>query len=85
MAVPGAAPHAGLATIVASWAGTGGWTVVGCTVVASSGRTGGRTLLGWTAAGWMVVACPAGAAPILGPSSIVAGPEELLKSVALPS
>jgi hypothetical protein len=33
----------------------------------------------------MVVACTAGAAPILGPSSIVAGPEELLKSVALPS
>jgi hypothetical protein len=33
----------------------------------------------------MVVGCAAGAAPILVASSIVAGPEALLKSVALPS
>jgi len=47
-------------------------------------------VVGWTAAGWAVmgravIGCGAGPAPILVPSSIVAGPEELAKSVALPS
>jgi hypothetical protein len=73
-----------LTTIVASPEGTGGWTVVACTMVASTGRTGGCTLVGWTA-GWTVVACAGWAAPILVASSIVAGPEEPVKSVALPS
>jgi hypothetical protein len=74
-----------LTTIVGSPCRARGWTVVGCTVVASSGRTGGCTLVGWTVAGWMLVACTAGTAPIRVPSSIVAGPEELLRSVVLPS